>query len=428
MRRMITLVGIIFFWGAFTFFIGAEEPTLFVENAGNPVYGQHLGDGKAYYSSIINFGDHYKMWYDDGSGTIQMVTSPDGLSWSGVTAMTGLTKAHHPAVLYHNDFGYKIYYWDGSVAGLSTKTADSADGINWTDNREISQDSDNYLVGGSHRTWWYHHYGPAQVFYNPAALNSGPNPWDYSFVMTFSTASEGTDDGVGIEHCGLAYSIDGNLWERYGLEPVLKAVNIPTWDGDYSYHGTIARDGNKWRMWYSGSDLEAGGDYYAQGIGEAYSSDGLNWTTFSTPTMHRDDGVPWRTKRTYAPFVLFEDGKYKMWFTGKSDSNYSIGYAEEFVNRAPRKPKKLQGKKRGSPGTSYFYKSKTKDPEQNQIFYMVNWGDGNISDWLGPYNSNEWFSTSHAWDARDNYKIKIKAKDIHGAESKWSKTKIVKIK
>jgi hypothetical protein len=51
---------------------------------------------------------------------------------------------------------------------------------------------------------------------------------------------------------------------------------------------------------------------------------------------------------------------------------------------------------------------------------MWDWGDGTVSGWLGPTASGEQASASHAWAKTGVYQIKVKAKDIHHAESSWS--------
>ncbi len=183
-------------------------------------------------------------------------------------------------------------------------------------------------------------------------------------------------------------------------------------------------------MWYCGSDYEAGGDYYAQGIGEAYSHDGLTWTKFPDPVFHRDDGVSWRTKRTYTPCVIFENGQYKMWFTGKSDSNYSIGYAEAETepNFSPNQPQKPIGRASGKMGKLYEYKFKTTDPDGDALYYKIDWGDGTLSDWEGPVTGGKPFRCSHQWDSADVYYLRVKAKDTKGAESDWSHAKRLRIK
>jgi hypothetical protein len=51
---------------------------------------------------------------------------------------------------------------------------------------------------------------------------------------------------------------------------------------------------------------------------------------------------------------------------------------------------------------------------------MWSWGDENYSEWLGPYNSGEKCISSYIWNEKGDFKIKVKAKNIDGAESDWS--------
>jgi hypothetical protein len=60
------------------------------------------------------------------------------------------------------------------------------------------------------------------------------------------------------------------------------------------------------------------------------------------------------------------------------------------------------------------------DPEEDQVFYNLSWGDENYSGWLGPINSSENITASHSWFSNGIYEIQVKAKDIYEAESDWS--------
>ena len=51
---------------------------------------------------------------------------------------------------------------------------------------------------------------------------------------------------------------------------------------------------------------------------------------------------------------------------------------------------------------------------------MVDWDDGNTSDWIGPYESGQKFTISHIWKYKGTFQLKVKAKDEHGEESVWS--------
>jgi serine protease len=97
-------------------------------------------------------------------------------------------------------------------------------------------------------------------------------------------------------------------------------------------------------------------------------------------------------------------------------------------NTAPKTPTKPTGPTSGSRNKQYTYSTSTTDPDGNQVYYWWDWGDGTNSGWLGPYNSGETKTASHKWTARGTFLVKVKAKDIYGAESGWSATLSVTIK
>jgi len=86
----------------------------------------------------------------------------------------------------------------------------------------------------------------------------------------------------------------------------------------------------------------------------------------------------------------------------------------------PPYPPSIDGPTSGRHGKEYEFSSGTTDPEEDQIFYLFDWGDDTTSDWLGPYNSGEDVTASHAWTDVGDYEVKVKAKDINGSTSKWS--------
>ena len=91
-------------------------------------------------------------------------------------------------------------------------------------------------------------------------------------------------------------------------------------------------------------------------------------------------------------------------------------------NTPPNKPDTPSGATSGKTGTSYFYSTSTTDPEDDQVYYWFDWGDGGNSGWNGPHNSGDIISLSHTWTADGTYPIKVKSKDEHGEESTWSDT------
>lgn len=88
-------------------------------------------------------------------------------------------------------------------------------------------------------------------------------------------------------------------------------------------------------------------------------------------------------------------------------------------NNPPSIPE-INGTTKGKVGTLYTYKFITTDPEEDDVYYYIVWGDGNYSGWLGPYNSSVEISANHSWDKKGTFTIKAKAKDVLGNESSWA--------
>ena len=89
-------------------------------------------------------------------------------------------------------------------------------------------------------------------------------------------------------------------------------------------------------------------------------------------------------------------------------------------NCPPNQPSRPEGPTSGTIGMAYTYTTSATDPDGDQIYYKFSWGDGSYSSWLGPYDSGDIVSASHSWSTKGNYEIRVKAKDIFGAESEWS--------
>ncbi len=307
----------------------------FTEYPSNPVFAP----GRAYYPTVIydpnHFGDiyagvpYYKMWYTSAAG-IALAYSQDGITWTQYGPVAGLlASAHHAHVIYdRNGFGgtavhYKMWFWDTSVSIYTLaalKYAESSDGINWTW-YSLTQDAAKPIVTGIFPDWNRGTYGPVDVFYNPAgsSILDGANVWNNTYVMYY----DGTTGGI--EQVGLAYSVDGRHWKRYGDQPVLP-LTLGAWDSSYAGFGTVIRLLGGYHFFYSG-----GQSAMHEGIGYAFSSDGIVWQKAAFPIFHRNDGVPWRSVRCYTPSVLLKvqgtTAYFHMWFTGDDGTSRAIGYA-----------------------------------------------------------------------------------------------------
>ncbi len=92
----------------------------------------------------------------------------------------------------------------------------------------------------------------------------------------------------------------------------------------------------------------------------------------------------------------------------------------------PEKPD-IDGPTIGAVGIEYEYSFYTTDPNEDDVYYYIEWGDGQIEEWIGSYNSGEIATVNHTWTSPDDYEIRAKAKDTNDAESQWSDVYLVTI-
>ncbi|MEP0546597.1 MAG: T9SS type A sorting domain-containing protein [Rhodothermales bacterium] len=128
---------------------------------------------------------------------------------------------------------------------------------------------------------------------------------------------------------GYAWSLDGVGWTKHPGNPVM--TDRPgEWDAPGVSVPVVIKDGDTYRMWYSGSGCPDDGS-----IGYATSTDGLTWERLPAPVMERGPAGEWNVDFLSPGSVIEEDGLFKMWFfsgTGTVCSNTpatraSTGYA-----------------------------------------------------------------------------------------------------
>jgi hypothetical protein len=126
--------------------------------------------------------------------------------------------------------------------------------------------------------------------------------------------------------------------------------------------------------------------------------------------------------------IDYQTGTATLYGTIQGTGNdYAFGYELCTTNAPPLPPGAPTGPVTGTIGIDYSFSAVTTDPEEDQIFYMFDWGDGTASDWIGPYNSGAPGNAMHHWDSAGTYEIKAKAKDIGGGQSGWSPTHSITI-
>ena len=73
---------------------------------------------------------------------------------------------------------------------------------------------------------------------------------------------------------------------------------------------------------------------------------------------------------------------------------------------------------------SYSYTFTAQDPESDEIYYYISWGDETNDGWLGPYPSDTTLTLNHTWTEEGEYVIKARAKDTNDNMGEWSTLQI----
>jgi len=94
-----------------------------------------------------------------------------------------------------------------------------------------------------------------------------------------------------------------------------------------------------------------------------------------------------------------------------------------FTNNPPNAPF-ITGELEGKSSEEYEYNFVSIDPDGDDIYYLVDWGDGNNTGWIGPENSGQSIDITHVWAEQGYYEIRAKCKDVYGDESDWSTLEI----
>jgi hypothetical protein len=308
------------------------------------------------------------------------------------------------------------------------------DGTVWTEQSKLlpSDGEDNDCFGVS-----------VSIDGDYAIIGSGSDDNGYRSGSAYIFKCDGT---VWTEQSKLLPS-DGESGELFGMY-----VSI---DGDYALIGAWAdddngdrsgsayifkRDGNIWSQQvkllpsdgkfcgYFGFSVSIDGDYAIIG---AYG-DKDNGKNAGSVYVYKRDGLTWsRHVKLLAPDGIKGDcfgwsvainSDYVIIGAVEADGNEpNSGSAYVYKNisefQSPNIPS-INGPTSGKVLIKHKFIISTVDPDNDDVYYFIDWGDNTTSDWLGPYDSGEEISVSHRWLKQGNFEIRIKARNTIGV-SDW---------
>ncbi|HVQ00671.1 MAG TPA: PKD domain-containing protein [Candidatus Thermoplasmatota archaeon] len=138
-----------------------------------------------------------------------------------------------------------------------------------------------------------------------------------------------------------------------------------------------------------------------------------DWQFFSGDSWHFVGAKPTYTYTTAGTYTVTLRVHDVGGHTADATTTATISPAS--VNQAPSKPI-ITGPSTGTPGTPYTYSFVSTDPEQDNIRYFIDWGDGTTS--TSPLLANGVsHSDTHTWATSGVYTIRCYAEDQYNATS-----------
>jgi len=145
-----------------------------------------------------------------------------------------------------------------------------------------------------------------------------------------------------------------------------------------------------------------------------------------------DDGS--KTESNYYPSdQIFEvshnwDEKGDYTITAQAIDEYGAAgvkteYKIRIGDQSPRKPD-IDGPISGKENVEIDFEFTAIDPENDQVWFDIDWDDGKVITDFGPYNSGEKVTKSHKWTMPGTYIVKARAKDNFDYYGEWESYQI----
>jgi hypothetical protein len=237
-----------------------------------------------------------------------------------------------------------------------------------------------------------------------------------------------------------AWQWDNYFWEsgaeRYGM------AGLQTTDGGYIMTGYISSsDGtNLWLVKTNATGIKLwektfGGYYNDGGMSIKQTVDGGYIIVGSTSSYGAGLSDVWLIKTDSSGIKQWDktfgsvdndygksvqettDGGFII--AGLTSSNIGWLIKLEGDNLPPSSPT-INGLSLGIIDIQYIFYITATDPNGDNIYCKWDWGDGNTTDWLGPYTSGQTVCINHSWSQKGTYEIRLKLKDEYGLESNLS--------
>jgi len=122
----------------------------------------------------------------------------------------------------------------------------------------------------------------------------------------------------------------------------------------------------------------------------------------------------------YFPYYSYDSDYNNIIISEEQDWDFFLLWYFDEASNAPPSDPEIEGPNAATSLDYHEYSFNSIDPEFDEIYYLIDWGDQENMILYGPFISGEPFYISYSWIEQGAYIIRAKAIDKTGAQSNWN--------
>jgi hypothetical protein len=231
---------------------------------------------------------------------------------------------------------------------------------------------------------------------------------------------------------------DGEIDDLFGYSVSVSSdtacIGAPGWPYD-NLKGAVYMFAHSGSNWSQQAKLIASDGNYGDSFGDSVSVSGDtaligapwcdNWIGATYVFSRSSSNWTQQAKLTASDGAAYDEFGHSVCVSGDTaligarGYEYTKGAVYVFISEQPPTTPTISGPTTGKVSHRYDFTFNSTDPNGDNVWYYIDWGDNTSSRWHGPFSSGVAVTQSHTWTTKGPYIIKAKAKDIYGNESGW---------